>query len=376
MAEHLGAPLTATTIGMSLGPTSGMRDHARLLSEALPAEGIESSLLWLERAAGSLPGARAEVRRWAQTLGGELERRRPSAIVLHYASFAYAYRGLPVLLGPTLAAARRADAPVIAVLHELAYPWRRAGARGAVWAATHRLALIPLMRACAAAVLTTEQRRQWLASRRWLPARRLEVAPVFSNLPPPSGQVNVQEGLIGLFGYAYEGAAVAVVLDAVRELRDRGTDASLQLLGAPGPGSPTASLWEAEAERRGIGRALSFTGRQPAQEISDALARCAVLLCAASPGPTSRKGSLAGSLASGRPVVALDGPLTWTELVERDAARVVAANPAALAGELGRLLADDAERDGLGVRGRDFYDRRMAVTRTAELVASLIRELA
>jgi glycosyltransferase involved in cell wall biosynthesis len=376
VAEEPGAPLTAAAIGMSLGATSGMRDHARLLAEHLPAVGVRCSLHWLQRNAQALPGARAEVGRWARSLADELGQERPHAIVLHYASFAYAERGLPVFLGPTLRAARRARVPVIAIMHELAYPWRRGGPRGAVWAATQRLALISLMRACAAAVVTTEQRRRWLASRRWLPSRRLAVVPVFSNLPPPSPQVRVQDGLVGLFGYAYEGTAASLVLDALRELRDQGTDVMLELLGAPGAASEAGLRWQREAERRSLAQALSFSGRLPAGELSDALARCAVLLCAASPGPTSRKGTLAASLASGRPVVALDGPLTWSELREQDAARVVTASATALARELGALLADGPAREALGARGREFHERRMAVARSAELVASLIRELA
>ena len=121
--------------------------------------------------------------------------------------------------------------------------------------------------------------------------------------------------------------------------------------------------------------AIEFSGRLPAQELSDELARCAVLLCAASPGPTSRKGTLAGSLASGRPVVAIDGHLTWGELREQDAARVVPADAGALAAELTRLLGDRAEREALGARGRSFHERRMAAACTARLLGGLIAQL-
>ena len=367
--------LKAATVGMSLGAISGMRDHARLLTAELAAQGTSCSLHWLDRdPTGGLRGAHAEARGWAGALRRQLQDERPDAVVLHYASFAYAHRGVPLLLGPALSAARSSGAPVIAFVHELAYPWGR-GARGDFWAASQRAALLPLTRASAAVVVTTDQRVEWLRSRRWLPQRPLEIAPVFSNLPPPSPGVTPEPLLVGLFGYAYEGAAVALVLDALAELRRSGQPDVLELLGAPGPDTETGARWRSGAREREVADALVFSGMLPAQELSDEIARCAALICAASPGPTSRKGTLAGSLASGRPVVALDGPLTWRDLREQDAVRVVAPEAVALAGELIRLLADPAGRDALGARGQEFHERRMAVARTAELVGGLISSL-
>ena len=366
--------LRAATVGMSLGATSGMRDHARLLAAELAAQGTPCSLHWLDRGHERGRAARAEVRAWAGALRQALHQQRPDAIVLHYASFAYAQRGLPLLLGSTLAALRAAGPPVIVFAHELAYPWGR-GARGDFWAASQRAALLPLLRASAAVIVTTDQRLDWLHSRRWLPRRPLAMAPVFSNLPPPSPRVTPDPMLVGLFGYAYEGAATALVLDALAELRRRGQPVVLELLGAPGPDTEIGEAWRSGAREREVADALSFSGRLSAQELSDEIARCAALICAASPGPTSRKGTLAGELASGRPVVALDGPLTWGELREQDAVRVVAPDGAALAAELARLLADPADRDALGARGREFHERRMAVARSAELVGGLISSL-
>ena len=368
-----GGGARVASFGMSLGQTSGMRDHARLLSEALPAEGVPCSLHWLGREQTALAGARREVAAWARELEGALREERPSALVMHYASFAYAHRGIPLFLGPALRAARRSGLPLIALMHELAYPLR-GGVRGYVWAGTQRAALLALMLPASAAVVTTEQRVQWLRSRRWLPARPVAFAPVYSNLPPPSPQVEVDALRVGLFGYAYEGANGGLVLDAIARLRQE-IALRLELLGAPGPDTPTAEAWLAEARRRGVEGAVEFSGRLPGQALSDELARCAVLLCAASPGPTSRKGTLAGSLASGRPVVAIDGHLTWQELRKQDAARVVAADAGALSAELGRLLADPAERDALGARGRAFHDHRMAAACTAQLLRRLIAEV-
>ena len=368
-----GGGVRVASFGMALGETSGMRDHARLLAEALPAEGIGSSLHWLVREQRSLAGAHREVAAWARALEGALREERPRALVMHYASFAYAQRGIPVFLAPALRVARRSGVPLIAVMHELAYPFR-GGASGYLWASTQRAALLALMRASAAAVVTTEQRVAWLRSRRWLPERPVAFAPVYSNLPPPAPEVPVDELRLGLFGYAYEGANRGLVLDALARLRER-LPARLELLGAPGPGTATAAAWLEQAERRGVAQAITFSGRLPAQELSDELAACAVLLCAASPGPTPRKGTLAASLASGRPVVAIDGHLTWQELCEQDALSVVAPDGDALAAELGRLLSDGGAREALGGRGRAFHDRRMAASCTARLVSAIVADL-
>jgi Glycosyl transferases group 1 len=351
-----------------------MRDNARLLAEALPAEGIPCSLRWLTREQTSLAGARREVRAWTAELEVALREERPRALLMHYASFAYAHRGIPVFLAPVLRAVRCSGAPLITVMHELAYPLR-GGPRGYLWAGSQRAALLALMRASAAAIVTTEQRLEWLRSRRWLPRRPLAFAPVYSSLPPPDPGGPVDELRLGLFGYAYEGANGGLVLDALARLRGR-LPVRLQLLGGPGPATATAEAWVREARQRGVEEAISFSGLLPAQQLSDALAGCAVLLCAASPGPTARKSTLAASLASGRPVVAIDGHLTWSELQEQDAARVVAADAGALAEELAALLSNRPAQQALGARGQAFHERRMAPARAAELAAGLIAQVA
>ena len=320
--------LKAATVGMSLGPTSGMRDHARLLTAELAAQGTPCSLHWLDRdPQRGLRAAHAEVRAWAGALRRELQDERPDAVVLHYASFAYAHRGVPLLLGPALTAARSAGSPVIAFVHELAYPWRR-GARGDVWAASQRAALLPLVRASAAVVVTTDQRVEWLRRGGGCRGARWRSAPVFSNLPPPSPAGHTRcRCWSGCSATPTRGPRWRWCSTRWPSCAGAVSRSCSSCWARPGPAREIGELWRSGARERGVADALSFSGRLPAQELSDEIARCAALICAASPGPTSRKGTLAGSLASGRPVVALDGPLTWRELRERDAARVVAPTP-------------------------------------------------
>ena len=129
-------------------------------------------------------------------------------------------------------------------------------------------------------------------------------APVYSNLPAPDPAASGRRDgrTVGLFGYSYQGAAVSLVLDAIAQLRAGGTDVRLRLLGAPGPDSAQGGRWRELARERGIEEALSFSGALPAQELSDELAACEVLLFADAAGPSSRKTTLAASVASGRPV--------------------------------------------------------------------------
>ena len=97
-----------------------------------------------------------------------------------------------------------------------------------------------------------------------------------------------------------------------------------------------------------------------------------MLLFADSGGPTSRKGTLAASLASGRPVVAIDGPRRWSELARSGAAEVVPPTPRALADALRGVLVDERLGDALGARGRAFAEGRMGVAVTAQAFTSLL----
>jgi glycosyltransferase involved in cell wall biosynthesis len=352
-----------------------VRDHARLLAEDLTTAESSCTFHWLSREERSLRGARSEIRAWAGELEGSLAERRPDAILLHYSVFSYSHRGLPLFVTPILGALRSSRAPLVTVLHEYAYPWRLGDWRGNVWAVAQRAALISVMRASCAAITTGDARVAWLTSRRWLPRRRVLLAPVFSNLPAPDPRKGGQGSLlIGLFGYSYQGAAVSLILDALHELRSRGLGAQLRLLGAPGPSSSAGAAWLSAARERGLEEALSFSGALPAQELSNALAECATLLFVDRAGPTSRKGTLAASLASGRPVVALDGPQTWSELVQGAAARVVEPTARALADALALLLEDEDAREAQGRRGRSFAEHEMGLSRTTEAVRSLLAD--
>ncbi len=370
-------PVRAAVVGMSATVTCGARDHAGLLAGALEETGVSCSSLWLERTDSTLRGSRAQVRAWARGLPGEIESARADVVLFHYSTFAYAHRGVPLFAHPALNAIAASGRPLLSVLHEFAYPWGRGGLRGRVWAASQRAALIEVVRRSGALLVTTEPRGHWLASRSWLPRRPIGFAPVFSNLPAPASTPDPgrERPLVGIFGYSYDGSAAALVMEAVRLLREDGRDLELRLLGAPGESSPVGRTWREAARARGVSDALTFSGILAAQELSDALGASDVLLFADPPGPTSRKGTLAGSLASGRPLVAVDGPSSWPELADSQAVLMAQPTPESLASALGSLLDDAALRESLGARGRSFANESMGLGRTADLAGELLRAL-
>lgn len=361
--------LHLAVVGASGSRTCGVRDHAGLLAGALEDEGVSCSRHWLTCRPGPLRETRATFAAWDAQLAAELRSAKPDAVLLHYSVFSFAHRGVPLFVHGALAPLQGAGVPLVSFMHEFAYPWGLGGPRGVAWAVTQRAALIDVMRASSGVVVTAPSRAAWLASRPWLPRREIGFAPVFSNLPPPAeGTAPARDGTVGLFGYAYEGADMGLVLDALRELRERDPGVRLRLLGAPGADTPAARQWLTAARARGVEAALSFSGVLGAQELSDELARCDVLLHPEPSGPTARKGTLAGSLASARPVVALDGPRSWRELVDAQAAAVVAPRAEALAETVGRLLGEPRLADELGARGGEFARRQMGLERSARAV--------
>jgi glycosyltransferase involved in cell wall biosynthesis len=365
-------------IGASLSRTrrsyDGVHDYAVVLAEALEREYASCTLHWLWRDARSLRGARSEFVAWRRRVAAELEQVEPRAALLHYSVFEHSHRGVPLFVRTSLAALRRLSISVILIAHEYAFPWRLGGWRGKVWSLTQRAALVEVVRASTAVIVTTESRAEWFRSRRWLPDRPVAFAPVFSNLPAPAltHLPDRRDFLIGLFAYSHTELIAPMVLDAIGLLRDQGVQVQLTLVGAPGRSSPVAIEWLRAARARGASQHVSFTDVLPAQACSDALASCDVLLFVDPSGPTSRRGSLAASLASGTPVVAIDGPDCWQALKRAAAARVVPPSAPALADALHTLLADESERRGLGSRGQAFAEQEMNVHRTVGPVRELL----
>ncbi len=290
----------AGCVGVADGArTCGVRDHADLLAAELAGEGVRCSSTGSLASRAPRRRARAEFSAWTRGL-----RRGPRS---------RAPRGDPAaLLGLLLLPPRRAVVRAARLRGAAAHgpPAGRAAARVRLplelrraraarsGPLTQRAALIEVMRASAAAIVTTDRARELAGLAALAAAAAVAVAPVFSNLPPPSPGARRDDAgaaSIGLFGYAYEGAALELVLDALQLLRD----------GQPGLAPAAARRARpglARRRRRGAAgaaeRGLEQASRSPAccrprsSPTRSPAARCC---CSPTPPvPRSRKGTLAG----------------------------------------------------------------------------------
>jgi glycosyltransferase involved in cell wall biosynthesis len=312
---------------------------------------------------------------WIRSLDTALQSEDVDIVVCHYSVFSYGAKGIPFLVVPLSRRLRGLSVPSVVVLHEYAYPWGQTGWRGAIWAITQRLGLIPMVRCASGIVVTAEQRAQWLKARFWLPRRPVLVAPVFSNVPnahKPSP--SSREGRrVGMFGYRASEADIMTAAMAV--VRSEYPLAELVLIGAPGPATEIASVWRQAAETAGIAEALRFTGPLCAEDLGRAIDDCDVGVFNDGAGPSSRKTTLAAMLSAGVPIIAVDGPNTWRELVEEGAVRLVNATPAAVAESVIALMQDAANRAELSHRARAFYRKHQCRSKIVEEIAEFSQSL-
>jgi glycosyltransferase involved in cell wall biosynthesis len=348
-------------VGASSAQICGVRDYARVTEDALRAEGASTRFLWWERdAAWSPREAVARAKRWLDEVDRAVEEERPDWIVWHYSVFTWGFGGIPVLARLIARRLARTGVPVLGVLHEFAFPFGAGGTRGTAWAVAQRLALRPVIRACARVTVTTEERAEWLRARRWLPQRPVSFLPVCSNLPAVSSADAPAENLrVGVFGFADDRESADTVVGALAQLGDRGLRAQLVLVGAPGRESAAATTWRNAAAHEG-GEPVSFTGVLSPTELARELAALDLVVFVDGSGPSSRKTTLAACLALGRPVVAVDGPGRWERLVESGAVVVAPRSPEQLAAALEPLLQQAEGREAQGRRGERFYREWMA----------------
>jgi glycosyltransferase involved in cell wall biosynthesis len=341
-------------VGASTQRVCGVRDCAHVLDAPLRAAGLDTTIAWVD-----------DVRLLPRTIATEVERGDYDRILWHYSPFTYGSRGFPTRLLPVTRALARADIPVVVFLHELAPDFRGRGWRGAAQAAAQRAAQVPVLRVVAGALVTAEERVA-LLQRWWQPSRPVGFVPLTSHVPALAASTDSDGDLrVGVFGFRHSTLASDLVARSVAQLGD---GARLVLVGAPGPEGPVADEWRDAAERHGA--EIEFTGVLGLPELSHAITSLDVVVSPDPAGPAARRSTLAAVLAHGRPVLALDGPLSWERM--RDEGAVVLAGeqefPAALAG----LVEDDARRRVVGVRARAFHDRWLAPRIVAEQIRDFV----
>jgi glycosyltransferase involved in cell wall biosynthesis len=378
--QAAGAPLRLLVAGGSLTRVCGVRDHHRVLQQALGTLGVTVETVWWERdATASLRASRGAALAWCGRVRSAATRLRPDFLLWHYVPTTYGYRGVPWLVPIVTRGLARSRVPMVPFLHELIYPWGRRGWKGTVHAVTTRAALVGVLRAASGAVVTTEQRQEWLQRSWWTPRRPVALAPVYSNIqvvdrwcgaPADDGRA----ASIGVFGFGSEGLLVDVVTTALAILRKRGRPIRLVLIGGPGPTAPAAGRWR-EGSRRSGGPAPEFTDILEPSALSGALSRLDILLMPEGVGPTSGKGTLAAGLAHGVPIVAFDARTAWRSLVRERAVALAHPTPGRLAERLEELLRDGAARSELGTRAEAFYAAHLEPVVVADRLTAFLRQL-
>lgn len=361
-------------VGISTECICGVRDCATLLATAFAERGVEAPLLWCE-ISGRRPRAdRAMVREWRARIRARVRSGQTDSVLLHYSAFAFGWRGLSNFAPPLSRELGSLGVPILGFFHELAYPFGRRGLRGTIQALAQHVALRPVLQACDAAVVTTEQRLDWLLSARWLPRRPAVFVPIPSNLPPVGGEVvGTNERLVvALVGYGSPGASVTVVAEAVARLHLYHHAMTLLLVGAPGPEGSPAARWRRELDARECSAVLKFTGIQPRDRLARALAGADLVVFPDRSGPDSRSGMLSAALAGGKPVLAFDGPETWRPLGSEAAVALVPHNADALAKELLRYASDASLRAAQGESARSFYSRWSSPDAAVEKVLDVL----
>lgn len=149
------------------------------------------------------------------------------------------------------------------------------------------------------------------------------------------------------------------LLDALAILRRTHPDARLVVIGDTRESDRAyRSDLEARAVERGVARAVTWTGRREAQDVSRVIAAADVFVAPFDAGASLRRGSLVAGLAHGAAVVTTSPATPSAHLRDGDTVALVASrDPAALAARIAALLAAPAERARLAVGARKLAAR-------------------
>jgi len=189
----------------------------------------------------------------------------------------------------------------------------------------------------------------------WLRTRLTEV-PIGSNIPiAPAGDAVAIRASVGAapgapllahFGLVYPGKGVETLLDALAILRVSHPDARLVIIGdTRDTDRAYRSDLEARAVERGVARAVTWTGRRTAAEVSRLIAVADLVVAPFDAGASLRRGSLVAALAHGKAIVTTCPAAPSASLRDGDnVALVRPRDPSALAARLGALLDSRAQR--------------------------------
>lgn len=322
------------------GPFDGIVDFSRELAAAIntiePARLI-SSHAGLDEGAGQ----------------------NPSGIFLQYSPPAFVTAGLPKLLSD-LSRLRARGVPIVTTVHEYWSPASLSPKR-AVWRWLCKRALRAVAARSGRLVATTPYAASFLADAGIPGARQAAIVPVGSGIPAFARTVGAE-------GQARDGRQLTIAMFGQPAIFDRAVVLAMAQWIAAQSLRPRW-IWIARSadEMRGWWRELGapdvveFHGGQPAGEVAQLLSEADLAVAVYDDGASTRRSSLAAIMASGLPVVALDGRFTDDRLRNSGAFLLSAVGHApAFIANLERAVRDAALRREMAASSSRLYEAELS----------------
>lgn len=247
---------------------------------------------------------------------------------------------------------------IVVTMHEFAGPLRPPLPRFA-----RRLWLLPLLTSAHAVIVSNERDLFYL---RRVPFMKNKVAriPLGANIEEQPAQqrdrVLVRENL-GLaqgeillvrFGFidSIRIRQLDVLLDALKQVCERGHPVKLLLVGAEDPAS--RKTLAAMAKSLGVGDRLLWTGFCPPQDVSGFLASADIGVFPFGDGASEKRGSLLTAMAFGLPVVSTKGTMASSFVDRQNLLLVPPGDSLSMAGAIEELIDKKDLRDDLSANAR------------------------
>ena len=358
----------------------GVSDYTRLIAEAL-ADAGDRVTVWAPRLPNAECGPRNEQDRRGVTVCrlpdhfGPRSLRHltraldqcpaPRRLLIQYVPHAFGWKGANVPFCAWLRSRRRDS--VWVMFHEVAYPFTAD--------ATLRHNALAVVNRLMASLVAGAAERAFVSIAAWqpmvqglMPGRSVTWLPVPSSVPADADSVETARvraryangsPLVGHFG-TYGRSIAAMLEPAVRAIGDR-TRAQILLLGRRSDRLARDLVRQCPS----LDGRVSGAGSLSADQLSQHIAACDVMLQPYPDGVSTRRTSAMAALALGRPIVTTSGWLTEGLWEESGAVTLVPIDmPEATARATARLLDDASARRQLSERARALYAARFDIRHT------------
>lgn len=347
-----GATPIVALLGRADAPTDALEDYCTWLKRALDKQDQPMEILrvpwatngWLH----ALTWLWRESRNW-----------RGRWILLQYTALGWSQRGFPIGAAVTIWIARRHGAKCAIVFHD-AIPYSAPRFIDGIRHAVQVWVMRKLYRLASHSFMTVPiENISWLPR----PAAKAEFIPIAANLSGTLVKLNdahrIRENnlpmtiaIFGVTGPPQLLPETELIAQIVRQSADKLKNIRLFVMGR--------NAQEAEAPLRtalaGTNVELEVRGVLAADEIERRLSESDALLFVRG-GISSRRGSALAGIACGLPVVAFQGPETGPPITEAGVIFAPEGDLSALAGNLARVLSDDALRNDLRKRSLEAREK-------------------